>query len=948
MSKKWFKGILALLMAIICFGCPLEEAEYEVIKWEAVPATVIQGEEIHFKATLLVKNRQQLESTVVVEKLGLTPQTINEEQFKITSDIQEVKELDISWTVPEDYAPGSYDATLSLKQRREKFRKFTTVSFNVTEVGAPLVEVKMERENLSASEVVDVDISNSRAAIKGSDTIKNISYLVYKIINKNEIAIPTEFKGTSTTEAKPFSFIAPSEEGSYKLRVVIENASGKIGFGEAYFVVVASSENGINPDMVDFGAGFGPKNYRFYHARYNEMNGTTNNDNKHEVALKTKGARTLNLHGWKNDIVNAQLVTWTAPSTSATISVKKGNLTGLAGTIPASNIKISRLKYIYTNNTVAHYGSGAVGDYTESNINYNAGVNGLNYYADCLYATTDEEITFKVEKKRFQPYWVQIEVPKDAAAGNYSGELVVSFDGLDIKLALNLEVLNITVPDYKDREFILHTWMHSQAIVHSYCGCFPDDVYDIALSGTYNGEHRCGVTKDGIMTYEGGVLKNKTKLWSDEHFRWYLPVLQELYKSGQRNLFVNLVKDPWPNGWGGHGRGAIQQTYYSYDDMVIWKCNGNTSVKANWSVDLTYLKKYLDWAMNTSLDNGEKMVWEWIDCVGPLVWATSGNDMRIFYYDTADNYKYKIYSGGINDNWQAIWEVFFTEFKSYIVEKGWFEKVRISVDERGIENIAELNNRILSKAAFMHNGKMIKSSAAGNSNHNIHGVSNSNRIQFFSFDGGATGPTLRFGSDAEAKTVAQARRAYTGEYSKGNDTTFSTTVTTYPSHANNGLPAESQFMGWYAARIGFSGHLKWSFDSWSGPMVNPKNAEAIRTFPLLSADNKIFPAGDASHIYPGDPNAAKAFIRSSVRQELSKEGYLYYDKIRHLVKRYAAAQSDVDSLLNSQAATRPVASDTCGATGSIDYRGRRYLYDFSDKVDELETSFYNIVKKYVH
>ena len=937
------KGLFLFLLTALFLCCVLPDPEFEILEWEASGQTVKQGEEINFTGKLLLKNPQYLFAKVKIIKDGQVVKEFETQSFKVSTKTAVYKTVSVSWGLTTEDEAGVYTASLSvLAKGATEIKTKKEIFFNVIEFGAPSVVVLVDNNNPIAGDIVTVDTSKSKAATDKEDSVKSISYSFFKVINGNEIYMPMIFNGALATAFGTFSFIAPTESGTYKIRVTVTNNSEIKAFGEEVIVVGDT----LDPSAVEFGAAFGPKNYRFYHKRYDEMNAPPTEDNKHEVALKTVAARQLNVYGWKNDVVNAQLVVWSAPTSATSITIKKSSLVNDSFTIDASNIKISRLKYIFTNNTVAHYASGAVGDYTENNVKYDAGSIGLNYYADCLYATTEEEPSYKIEAKKFQPYWIQIQVPKEAIAGNYFGTIVVGFDELNIKLDVSLEVLNISVPDYNDREFVLHTWLHPQAMVHSYLGCFHDDLYDVDLSGTYKGAHHCGVSKDGIMSVENGQWRNKTKLWTQQHFDWYLPVLQELYKSGQRNLFINFVKDPWPNSWG-HSRGKVQQTYYPYDDIVIWKCNGNTNIKSNWSVDLTYLKKYLDWAMDTKLESGEKMDWKWIDCVGPLVWTTDAG-MRIFYYDTADANKYKIFATDINDNWQAVWEVFFTEFKRYLVERGWFEKVRISVDERGIDNLTHLNNRILSQEAFKHNGKMLKTSAAGSSNHNIHGVSNSNRIQFISFDCGLSGPNLTLGTDEFAKSVALDRRAYTNEFSGGNDTTFYTCVTTYPSHANNGLPAESQFLGWYAARLNFDGHLKWAFDSWSGPMVNPNNPELVRSFPLLSADNKIFPSGDASHIYPGDPNATKPFIRSSVRQELAKEGYLYYDKIRHLIKTYSIAKNEIDTLLKSESGKRATVNNFCGATGSVDYRGRKHLYVFSDKVDSLEAEFYKIVKKYVN
>ena len=74
-------------------------------------------------------------------------------------------------------------------------------------------------------------------------------------------------------------------------------------------------------------------------------------------------------------------------------------------------------------------------------------------------------------------------------------------------------------------------------------------------------------------------------------------------------------------------------------------------------------------------------------------------------------------------------------------------------------------------------------------------------------------------------------------------------------------PAESAWLGWYAAAQGYSGYLRWAYDSWTQD-------------PLYDTRYVRWPAGDCFLVYPG--------ARSSIRFERLREGIADFEKIRVL------------------------------------------------------------------
>ena len=75
-------------------------------------------------------------------------------------------------------------------------------------------------------------------------------------------------------------------------------------------------------------------------------------------------------------------------------------------------------------------------------------------------------------------------------------------------------------------------------------------------------------------------------------------------------------------------------------------------------------------------------------------------------------------------------------------------------------------------------------------------------------------------------------------------------------------PAESAFLGWHAMAAGYSGYLRWAYNSWV------KEAWQDSRF-------RTWPAGDCALVYPGG---------SSIRMKRLVEGIQDFEKIRILRK----------------------------------------------------------------
>jgi len=83
-------------------------------------------------------------------------------------------------------------------------------------------------------------------------------------------------------------------------------------------------------------------------------------------------------------------------------------------------------------------------------------------------------------------------------------------------------------------------------------------------------------------------------------------------------------------------------------------------------------------------------------------------------------------------------------------------------------------------------------------------------------------------------------------------------------------PIEGRWISWYAAAHGYSGFLRWAYDSW------PED-------PMRDARYGSWASGDCFLIYPGG--------NSCIRFEKLREGIVDYEKIR-IIRELAARSKD--------------------------------------------------------
>ncbi len=301
--------------------------------------------------------------------------------------------------------------------------------------------------------------------------------------------------------------------------------------------------------------------------------------------------------------------------------------------------------------------------------------------------------------------------------------------------------------------------------------------------------------------------------WSEEHYEALRPYLQALGRAGQRVVSAILFYEPWG-----------EQTHDLFDPMV------QTTKKSNgtWEYDYTVFDRYVELC-------AEYGITKQINCFSMLPW-----DMSFRYFDEASG-RYKTLSTTYSSaEYRELWTAFLTAFKAHLVEKGWFEKTVIAVDERG--------EAAMLKAHEIANALGFKMALAGNYHGSLCDILHDKCVQL--------------GQEHYFTAAQLADRK-----SKNRVTTFYTScANSEPNIYTNSYPAEAAYLPIYAAKMNLDGYLHWAWCNWD-------------EHPLTDSRFRKFGSGDTYCYYPGN--------RSSVRFERLIEGIHQYEKIQILREEYS-------------------------------------------------------------
>lgn len=170
----------------------------------------------------------------------------------------------------------------------------------------------------------------------------------------------------------------------------------------------------------------------------------------------------------------------------------------------------------------------------------------------------DEAATCDMAARTTRPIWITVEIPRDAAPGDYTAEVAVEGKGLSEKLALSLHVTGRTLPAPAEWSYHLDLWQHPAAVARA----------------------------EGVP------------VWSDAHFEKMLPTMRLLAGAGQKVITATLNKDPWNH-----------QCYDAYADMIEW----TRLEDGTWEYDFTVFDRWVEFMLGLG-------VGKYINCYSMLPW----------------------------------------------------------------------------------------------------------------------------------------------------------------------------------------------------------------------------------------------------------------------------------------------------------------------------------------
>jgi len=305
--------------------------------------------------------------------------------------------------------------------------------------------------------------------------------------------------------------------------------------------------------------------------------------------------------------------------------------------------------------------------------------------------------------------------------------------------------------------------------------------------------------------------------WSKGFWEKAGPHLRMLAEAGQKCLTTTVVDRAWGT-----------QTYDPYGSMVEWTRKRG----GKWAFDYAVFDRYVAFAENFGYAN-------WINCYSLVPWGgIRFRDEWTGKYDTIElNLDSPLY--------RAAAGAFLKDFSGHLKKKGWFKRTRIAMDERPPETILKVLALIEEFAPGM------KVALAGGDHPGLY-----DSVDDLCF----------YVSHRIKPEVIERRRR------RRQPTTFY--VCCGPVRPNTftwSPPAESAWLGWFAAARGYGGFLRWAYDSWTeDPLVDTTH------------NRKDWPAGDCFLVYPGP--------RSSIRFERLREGIQDHEKIRIIREKLGKAR----------------------------------------------------------
>ena len=313
---------------------------------------------------------------------------------------------------------------------------------------------------------------------------------------------------------------------------------------------------------------------------------------------------------------------------------------------------------------------------------------------------------------------------------------------------------------------------------------------------------------------------NNVEPWSTEHKLLLKKHLQLYADAGGTFITTYAVHSPWSDN-----------SYMIEGGMIDWIKRKD----GNWKFNYRIFDEYVALAMSLGIDKA-------ITLYTPVPWG-----FRFRYLDEkSGNYVHESWAP-TSKEFKDAWNVFLTDLRKHLKEKGWFEKTYLGINENPMkETLAAIN-------VIKEHSKEWKITYAGDWHPELE-----NLLDDYCFLSGK-----------ESDIDVVKRRA-----AKGFTTTYY--VCCNPPVPNNFVfspPIEGRWISWYTAAHKYDGFLRWAYDAWPAD-------------PARDARHTMWPAGDCFLVYPGG--------NSCIRFEKLREGIVDFEKMR-ILRDKAAKSTDQEA-----------------------------------------------------
>lgn len=315
--------------------------------------------------------------------------------------------------------------------------------------------------------------------------------------------------------------------------------------------------------------------------------------------------------------------------------------------------------------------------------------------------------------------------------------------------------------------------------------------------------------------------------WSEAHFAILRPIMKRLAQAGQKCITCTLLDEAWN-----------AQTYDWFPSMIRWVRGKDGVMRYDYSI--------LDAWIHFMHD--EIGIQEQISCFSMLPWH-----LKVLYYDEATGKEAYLKAEPGKPEFEAVWAPFLKDFYRHMQEKGWANKTCIAIDERPDYMVKEAMRLIKENApSFRIASAVDKPSTLTRDVYNI-------------------SPVITHAGTTLGSLLKERKEA-------GKITTFYVCLhPAVPNTFTTSVPAEAEWLGFFAAANHLDGFLRWAYNSWN------RN-------PMANTDFGTWPTGDCFLVYPGN--------RSSIRFENLRDGIEEYEKI-NLLRAQADKSPEAAAIVDS-------------------------------------------------